>query len=296
MQPGMRVGQVIDASLKLYRAKFPDLMLIALIVAVPIDAIGGVLNDLSLPSQVFVHDGRIYYYLGESVGPLGTIWRLVGDLLIYPLGTGALLKCLLDAHAGRPSSWRSSLRFAAARWGALLWLAILTGLGLVLFSILLIIPGIYMYVCWYVAVPVLMFEGITGTGAMSRSRGLVSGRWWPTFGIAIITVLAAVVVEVVAVLVIGLVMHSMSSVGPIIVLQQVAQVLFHLISAPLFAAVAAIVYVDLRTRKEGFDLELLAEALGRGEPLSAAPAFAAFGAGDGPEPSAPASVPPPSGE
>ena len=84
-------------------------------------------------------------------------------------------KCLLDAYTGHPTDWRHSLQFAASRIGPLLWLAILAEVLLTIAFILLVIPGIYLLVCWTLALPVLMFEGIGGYGALRRSRELIGG-------------------------------------------------------------------------------------------------------------------------
>ena len=47
-------------------------------------------------------------------------------------------------------------------------------------SLLCIVPGIYLFVAFAVALPVLMSEGERGRKALGRSRALVRGRWWKT--------------------------------------------------------------------------------------------------------------------
>ena len=53
------------------------------------------------------------------------------------------------------------------------------------------------------------------------------------------------------------------------VLDTIVNTLSSLITLPLFAAVLTVIYFDLRVRKEGFDLQLLARGVGGDAPTSA---------------------------
>jgi len=69
---------------------------------------------------------------------------------------------------------------------------ILLGLGLVSWFIImagfiaLIIPGIYLIIVLSLALPVLFFERQGIFSAISRSFGLIKGKWWSTFGLMIV--------------------------------------------------------------------------------------------------------------
>ncbi len=198
-------------------------------------------------------------------------------LLASIVTTGALLKCLLEAHAGRRNGWRASVSFALSHIPSLLLLGILTGLGLALSAILLIIPAIYLYVCWCVAIPVLMLEGIKGPKALGRSRRLIKGRWWATFSVLLATFVILTVFYVVLLLLQHAAIGSMNSITPILVTRGIFLVLFRVITYPVLAAVTAMIYVDLRTRKEAFDLELFGDWLSSEPASGAAPAAVAAG-------------------
>ena len=64
-------------------------------------------------------------------------------------------------------------------------MTILGGFISVLGLVLLIVPGVYLYVCFAVAMPVLLTEGLKGRHALGRSRRLVKGRFWRTFGVVV---------------------------------------------------------------------------------------------------------------
>src|SRR5919206_70131 len=92
------------------------------------------------------------------------------------------------------SSRRGALRFAFARLHSILWITFLGGIATVVGLVFCIVPGVYIWIAFAVAVPVLLTEGVKGTRALGRSRTLVSGRWWGTFGVVLLgTILAGVV-------------------------------------------------------------------------------------------------------
>lgn len=62
------------------------------------------------------------------------------------------------------------------------WLSILTAILIILWTLLLIIPGIIFSVFYSFAVYVFFFENIKGMAAIRKSLNLVKGYWWPVFG------------------------------------------------------------------------------------------------------------------
>lgn len=61
-------------------------------------------------------------------------------------------------------------------------LSLLTAVLVILWGLLLIIPGIIYAVFYSFAVYVLFFEKKTGRAAIKRSQEIISGYWWPVFG------------------------------------------------------------------------------------------------------------------
>jgi len=61
-------------------------------------------------------------------------------------------------------------------------LALLTVILVLLWSLLLIIPGIIYSVFYSLAVYIFFFEDKKGWAAIRRSTSLVEGYWWPVFG------------------------------------------------------------------------------------------------------------------
>lgn len=62
------------------------------------------------------------------------------------------------------------------------WLSILTTVFVLLWALLLIIPGIIFSIFYSFAVYAFFFEGLTGMEAIRRSVNLVKNYWWAVFG------------------------------------------------------------------------------------------------------------------
>ena len=63
-----------------------------------------------------------------------------------------------------------------------LWLGIITTVFVVLWTLLLIIPGIIFSIFYSFAVYAFFFEDLNGMAAIRRSTALVKNYWWPVFG------------------------------------------------------------------------------------------------------------------
>jgi len=77
-------------------------------------------------------------------------------------------------------------RGGRARFWALLGLSILSGLGVLLGLVLLVLPGLYLLVRWTVAVPVLVAERTGVTEALTRSGEEIEGRFWPVLAVCLV--------------------------------------------------------------------------------------------------------------
>jgi hypothetical protein len=125
-----------------------------------------------------------------------------------------------------------------------------------------LVPGIYLYVAWSVAAPVLLLEDRRGWDALKRSRELVRGRFWPTLAVLVLmTILSGIVQAIFLGVLTGLVSVTGNEVARALA-DAVGQTASSALTTPLSAAVLTVLYFDLRVRKEGFDLELLARRLG----------------------------------
>ena len=117
-------------------------------------------------------------------------------------------------------------------------------------------------------------EGYKGFSAYRRAFALVRGNWWRTFGLLIVTGILSAVVSLIADVLFGVALRAAlggTTAGRILVdfiLFGVTYVCIH----PFEGAVLVVLSIDLRVRKEGYDVALLASQLGVGRrPRSAFP-------------------------
>jgi hypothetical protein len=204
-----------------------------------------------------------------------------------------------DAYLGATPEWRESLGFARGRILSVLWITTLVGLGVVLAMFAFILPGIWLYVSWSMAVAALLFEDYRGRKALGRSFALVKGRWWQTFGALVVGILlAAVVGGILSGLVSALAFTNLGdSILGAAILNGISSGIAQLVTTPVTIAILTVLYYDLRVRKEGVDLETLTGRLGitpePGKlPRAAQPVVGWQGAG-GPPPTAPGWQAPP---
>jgi Protein of unknown function (DUF2510)/Membrane domain of glycerophosphoryl diester phosphodiesterase len=251
------IGEVLDAAIKIFRRRFVPLVKSVAIVTVPLQVLT-IAVTLSLPRGTSAQTGtRLWTSVAGAV--LVFVVGLVGGLL----AEAASLKIISDTYFGTESDWRASLRFGFSRLRSVVWLATVRLVLLFVGFVACIIPGIWLYGQWLVALPALLLEDVHGTKALRRSSELVKGRWWPTaITFFLATLLTQVVVIAGSLVLIPLVAIRGSNDFATLLAQGVVSGALRVLTVPFLAAVVVVMYFDLRVRKEGFDLQLLAQRIG----------------------------------
>jgi hypothetical protein len=255
----LAVGEIIDVALKIWRRHFWTLVRIVVVVVAPL----AILSSLIVTS-VAVQPNAVGP-TGEDIGGLlaGGFTAVILGLLGFLLASAACLQAVGVAYLGGQPDWKESLRVAAGRFGSLLWLSILLGFGLLLAFILLVIPFFWLSVSWSLAFVVLVAEGLGGTQALKRSHDLVRGRWWPTFGVLALAKILQSIMGLIVGLPLGLLsLKTDPGSFAAFVNTAVSQTIQSAVTTPFFGAVLVLIYYDLRVRKEGFDLEVMARSIG----------------------------------
>jgi glycerophosphoryl diester phosphodiesterase family protein len=246
----LTVGEILDTSFSLYRRHFGALATVALVcTGIPLvlrmflEASGGFLVNLTL---------GILYALSVVVLNL--------------VATAATVFIVSESYLGRPLSARDALRRSTPYLGRILVCSLLMAMAVGLGFLLLFIPGVILAVGLALAIPAVVLEpGTSASGALSRSWELTRGARWRIFGLGI-TLLVLLYVPVVAIT--GLFallipqsggMFGAASVGMVMAIAVGG--LVQMFIYPLFYCVLTVAYYDLRVRREGFDLELLASTL-----------------------------------
>jgi hypothetical protein len=277
------VGEIIDAAIKVYRSNAATLFTLTAIVVVPVQILSALILSSATTSFPVRNIG------GTGATPTTTfntsgLWTFVAATLITvglglisaQLATAASLRTVSEAYLGERPDWRESLQFALRRIGPLIGLSLLAGLLTGLGFLACIVPGIWLAVSWSVSVPAMLHEGTGVWSSMQRSFELVKGRWWSVAGVLLLSQLVAFILRLILSGLFGVLLTAgASNQVATFIRSAVVGSLSGVLITPFLAATIAIMYFDLRVRKEGFDLELLAQRLGRpelGSPSPAAPA------------------------
>ena len=293
MDPGalrpLGFGEILDAAIKIVRRRFRDLMLATLVATGPLLVLGAIIqfsanvdpNKLvtqpANPGDPPVFDTEMWKRFGATT-LIATLLAIVGGRI----ATGATIKIASGAYLSENADWRASIRFALQHLGSLLVLTLLSTVAIFFGFFLCLIPGIFLAVAFTLDVPVLFLEGKKGSSALQRSMELVKDNWWRTFGILIVTGIIGGVVGGLLSAVFAIPANFVGSTPVAFLLRTIGTLVASLVTTPFSAAVTLVLYMDLRVRKEGYDLERMAQRLGVAQPVDGFPTTGMPGTGPSP--------------
>jgi hypothetical protein len=295
------IGEILDIAIKITTRHWWTLVRIVLVVVVPLQVLAAAI-DISASEGVVTTGGQTGFDESGEIDP-DQVWTFVAaaivafvlTLLAQTIATGACFKAVGDAYLGREPSWRGSLGATVRRLHSIVWVSVLAYVLAVIAAIACLLPGVWLFIAWTVAVPALLTEDVRGIKALRRSFGLVRHFWWRTFALVVLGTMLASIVGLALGGALGALTFNLESDAAVIVANLVASVLAGVVATPFVAAMTIVLYIDLRVRKEGFDLALLAERFGEpgafSVPMPPAPAAPSFGTGG----SQPPYWPPPPG-
>jgi hypothetical protein len=259
------VGEVLDAGIKLYLRHWKPLAICVVGIVLPLEIVSVLLvSSVDTSALDYTFGGSTSESAADaSAGAVLAVELLT--LLGILLANAMCFKVVADAWLGSEPSAKRSLGFALRRLPALLWLAIIAFCALVLAFIALFVPFVWLAVAWSLCVPALLFERRGGFKALARSFRLVQGRWWATLGALICAYLLAAFFEFLVLLLPQEIATDIAADNDLVlaIASVVGGTLSQMVTTPYLAAVITLLYFDMRVRKEGFDLQLLAEGLGQ---------------------------------
>ena len=120
----------------------------------------------------------------------------------------------------------------------LLAVSIITGVSIALGFIVFVVPGVILAVMFSLVYPVIMLEGTSIMGSLSRSHALVRNRWLKTFALLLVVSIIVGIINGISVVI----TLPFGVVGPLI-----ASILTALIT-PIFAIATTLYYYSMRAR------------------------------------------------
>lgn len=292
------VGEILDGAVSTLRAHWRTVLGVTVTVAV-ISQVSNILVDRYLLPEVPAvdPDATPEEALEQSLDSMQASLVAVGPaLLIMLIGTllsTALLTVVISRSVlGRPVTLAEAWREARPRLPHLLGLTLLLPLGSIAITTVGVLPGaliggagillsvlgglaavvviIWLVIRFSLASPALVLERQGVIASLRRSAKLVQGTWWRIFGITLLTVLLAFLVNLVIVLPFTVIAFAVDGPGlselftgaapdfgwTFMIITSIGSVIASSITYPITAGVTVLLYVDQRIRREALDLEL----------------------------------------
>ena len=263
----LSVGEILDAGVKVVTRNWKPLLGSLLLVSTPVWILF-ILLVASADSSAFefVPDQEAFSS-GDDVSvstAVGLLISVVALMLAFLVSFVAVFKGVCDAWLGAKPSISRSLKFGLKRSGWVFLLAIIWSPAVTVFTVFCIAPGLWLGTVWCLSIPVLLFERVGPIKALGRSYGLIRGRFWESLLVVLVVVgVYYVVSNIISLGLMGIVAVASGDNGIAnAIAQGVGSIISTAVAVPYISALLTILYFDQRVRKEGLDIQLLADGLG----------------------------------
>ena len=258
----MTIPDLLDGSLRILKLAPRTVIGLAAVVSLPVQLFLGYLNRQAIEDanvaaafdDAFSGNASTDATGGLGAGPFAL--GVVLDGLVLAIVAGGLAYLVAGWYAGTEHSLGAVIRVAFRRAAPLAVAWVLVHLAEAVFAIGLIV-GALVPMTWFAVVsPAVVCEGIGPWRAVRRSGALTRRR----FGAVLGTVLAVALVDAL----LGSALTGLAEVYVALglpgawVVTAAAGAAAGLVLTPFVAGVAVLLYLDLRVRHEGLDIELAA--------------------------------------
>lgn len=230
------LGALLTDGFGAYFRHFGRFLAMSAVVVVPIQII---LSGVGL--------GQLFHHYDKSPSLPELVLPTVANYLITaPLVTAMIIYALLDLGEGRVPSVRRAIQSGLDVFAPLFLAVVLAGLGIAAGFAFFIVPGLFLLVRWYFVPEAVVVEKLRGGAALQRSWDLVKGDNWRVFGILLVASLAiGAGTGVLQQLFLALADSSGRA-----VFQLIGTIVTQSLAAPATATIGALLYFDLRARRE----------------------------------------------
>jgi len=272
----LRIGELLDRAIRLYRANFLTFIGIIALMYVPLTILQ-ILASALLGSSMVASPEKIFssasYWIGWG---LTMIVIFLQFILVQGIAMGALARAVADNNLGKKTGILDAYRGIRGSWISLVGALLLIALLMVAIFIWWFVPCIgwitglgmlaYMFsVVNQLVPPVVVLEDQTALGSIGRAWSLARRRFWPVLGYAFLLGLFSLIVVNGPAAVVNIILtqafRTVGNVSTYFALSSVVSglltLVFSLLYFPLQMTAFTLVYFDLRVRTEGFDIALL---------------------------------------
>lgn len=247
------VTELIDASVQLMRRHYLELVTTAAIFTIPLIVLRMFVVPVIPPGQLPSAD---------QLEPLGSI--VLVSFVLQSMSSAASVVIVSDSYLGRDVTIGAAITRVVGRFGNVLLAALLTGFLVGFGFIFFLVPG-FIFLAWFFATQnVVMIEGKSAIASMGRSRDLARGSVGRILGTLLLSIVIVLIIQGVIGALLALAFAPLrGNSTPAAVVSSIIGIFVF----PFFSVLVTLLYYDLRIRKEGFDLELMAKELGGPAPV-----------------------------
>ena len=196
-----RISNVVTRAWEVLSANFVPFFAIAVFVILPMTIFELSYGEEQTLKLEAIRSGLMplkdakEYLLGyyRALGSAFLVHRVLGII-----GFGVCGLAAFQQLRGAPRPWGDNLVHALMRFFPLLGVYVLSVLGVLAGCILLVIPGIMLWVRWVISSPVCVIERIGPIASLKRSAQLTDGNRWPLFGLYVFLVALGLVPQLVS--------------------------------------------------------------------------------------------------
>ncbi len=255
----MTTSDILDGGFAILKRAPATIVALTAVFVVPVQALSAWLNRGAdgLELDALFEQTDTSFQLGGSAGLSGSSAAVlqVGSMLALVFVAAALARLVSAWHVGHDLSLGELLRGSIPRaWPLLASWALVHLLELV--ALVGVVLPLAVMTWFLVTAPVIGAEGLGPIEAMRRSARLVARRFWPVLGLALLGFLVELLFESAIGLLPTLLSGIIGTGGLAWLLPAVIGILTSLITIPVVAGFTVLIYLDLRVRTEGLDLEL----------------------------------------
>jgi hypothetical protein len=235
--------EIIDAAFQLLRRHYTQLVAVAVVALLPYIVLVALTG-------------------GTGSGSPTALLVFIAQWLCAALAEAAVIIGVSDAYLEGSVDIQRSLASTAGRLPTIILAGIFRGVAIVVGLIALFFPGVYAMLRTFAIIPVVVLEERSAGDSFRRSWDLAKGEVWKVFVTLLLAWLIFIVLYFVLVMIAGMLASRNDRASSLMVAILLALVY------PITGAVSTLLYYDIRVRREGFDLELLAREAGAPSPVA----------------------------
>jgi hypothetical protein len=229
-----KATEIVDAAVEVYRRNPVQFLLLTSIVHVPWMVLQIVLIGNRNPIEAFVP----------------AMLLAAGTFLTWFLLSGLVTYLAAELYLGREIDAYETLRRVWKRLPAVFVASLVQTLMIFAGLFLLLLPAVWLSSLFFAVVPVVVLEGRGPFAAFDRSAELSKGVKWHVLSTLGLIVMIRLLVAA-GVLIVATMLKERT-------LQYIISGAVNILIYPLLGIAEALLYYDVRIRKEGFDIEMMA--------------------------------------